>query len=405
MRQDLCSVSVHVGCTLSLEHNRRVADRTARDGHIDAARTELNEIYCDFNGGLREAYSEIFGDAVKEYNAKQKRADRRIEDYYKAIKESPQKHLAYESIVQIGSLEKTPPGQAVACLREYAASWQKRNPQLVLVGAYLHLDEATPHLHMDWIPVCECKRGMRYQNGLNRAMEQVMGVKSKGRTCTAQIQWQEREREALRMICREHGIRTAEIDHTGQVRHKETAQFVKAQLQQAREDIVGYVSEMNKAKAVEAELRTQVEALETRKNELEKAMLLPDDIKAIKPRHPILSKGDVILSEEDFDRLVRTAYTCNGLKNDRDTWMGYQKDSARRVDELQANLREVERDRETLKQAIYEHQRIQRDIETFLRQKLTEKQLGELRQYLKRRERDEEEGRAQERTRDYDYER
>jgi triosephosphate isomerase len=401
MRQDLCSVSVHVGCALSLEHNRRVADRTARDGHIDAARTKFNEIYCDFSGGLREAYDEIFGDVVREYNAKQKRADRRIEDYYKAIKESPQKHLAYESIVQIGSLEKAPPGQAVACLREYAASWQKRNPQLVLVGAYLHLDEATPHLHMDWIPVCECSRGMRYQNGLNRAMEQVMGLKSKGRSQTAQIQWQEREREVLRMICREHGIRTAEIDHTGQARHKETAQFVKAQLQQAREDVVGCVSEMNKARAAEAELRAQVEALETRKNELEKAMLLPDDIKAIKPRHPILSRGDVVLSEEDFDRLVKTAYTCNGLKNDRDTWIGYQKDSAQRVDELQANLRKIERDREVLEQAIYEYQRIQRDTEVFLRQKLTEKQLEELRQYLKRREHDE----AEEHTRDYDYER
>ena len=137
---------------------------------------------------LREAYDQIFGQAIEEYNAKQKRKDRCVTDYLTDIKNSGNNEKQfYEIVVQIGKKEDTgvlgAEGQlsvdaqaAKEILDEYVRSFQERNPNLYLFNAVLHMDEATPHLHLDYIPVAHGYRTkMHTRNSLTKALQE-MGI-------------------------------------------------------------------------------------------------------------------------------------------------------------------------------------------------------------------------------------
>ena len=139
----------------SLRHNNRefIAN------NIVEARVPWNTVYIQ--KPLQEAYEEIFGNAVSEYNAKQKRSDRKIDDYLTKIKNSGNNEKQfYETVVQIGKRDDTgvldengnlSEAAKVArdILDEYARTFQERNPNLILFNAVLHMDEATLHLHLD----------------------------------------------------------------------------------------------------------------------------------------------------------------------------------------------------------------------------------------------------------------
>ena len=143
----------------SLSHNNR--DFIANNVYVE--RMDWNEYYIQ--QPLREAYDQLFSEAVEEYNAKQKRKDRHVKDYLTDIKNSRNKEKQfYEIVVQIGRKEDTgvvddqgnlteSAKEARQILDEYARSFQERNPNLYLFNAVLHMDEATPHLHLDYIPV------------------------------------------------------------------------------------------------------------------------------------------------------------------------------------------------------------------------------------------------------------
>ena len=201
------TISFHNGSNWSRGHNIRDERYTDKQEHIDKALSENNVTVCDVP--VRQAYAEIFGQAVEEYNAKQKRSDRRITDYYDKIKQDKRKHPVYECIVQIGDRSDTGNSAELEkqALIRFAEEWDKRNPNLRLIGAYIHCDEpdGTVHMHCDYIPVAECSRGMRLQNSLDRALQQ-QGFHSENIHQTAQIAWQDSEREALCAICRDLGI-------------------------------------------------------------------------------------------------------------------------------------------------------------------------------------------------------
>lgn len=201
------TISVHNGTAWSRGHNIRDKRYTKNMTNIDDALTPNNVVIVDTP--VRQAYADIFGDAVADYNAGQTRADRKIADYYDKIRDDKRKHPVYECIVQIGDRDDTgvdAEAEKHALIR-YAQDWGRRNPNLRLIGAYVHADEpnGTVHMHLDYIPVATCTRGMRLQNSLDRALQQ-QGYTSSGRHQTAQIEWEHAEREALASICRDMGI-------------------------------------------------------------------------------------------------------------------------------------------------------------------------------------------------------
>lgn len=200
------TLSLHNGSTVKQAHNRREPGALGHASAIDGSRTGDNIVLVDIP--VREAYANIFGNAVQEYNNRA-RADRQIRDYWSTINADSRKHAVYELIVQVGGKVEGAPVAAVDALKRYVAEWGRANPNLHLTGAYIHMDEGTPHLHMDYIPVAECRRGMALQNSLTGALKAQGFVTSSTRD-TAQMQWEQAERTRMRDICRQAGIALVE---------------------------------------------------------------------------------------------------------------------------------------------------------------------------------------------------
>jgi hypothetical protein len=225
----------------SLPHNRREENYTGKN--VD--RNGIHEQW--FRKEIEDLYSEIFSDSIERYNAKQKRADRMIKDsneyldkirnewdeyYKKGIWENGEfvrpfndyddalNHLNYnkgrnprsayyESIVQIGNQENQPDFEtSKAILKEYLDTFQERNPNLRLLECHFHGDEATPHIHLDFVPVATgYKQGLDVQNGFDKALMQQMGLERSGtKLKTPSLQWYEQEQEALAEIALKYGI-------------------------------------------------------------------------------------------------------------------------------------------------------------------------------------------------------
>lgn len=201
------SITFHHGTTFSQEHNRRNPKYADKQKHIDKSRKDDNIIFVDRN--IKEVYKELFAESVIEYNAKQKRSDRKINDYYQKIKNDKRKNVCYECIVQIGDKDNTgySSPKEIQALTKFVNGWKERNPNLKLVGAYMHNDEGTSHLHIDYIPVSyDNTRGMKVQNSLAGALKQQgFGLKTRA-NYTEQMQWENSERQVLETICNNLGI-------------------------------------------------------------------------------------------------------------------------------------------------------------------------------------------------------
>lgn len=189
----------------STNHN----SRQFKAANIDGDRTKFNISYC--NTPIKEVYHELFDEAVTRYNAKQTRNDRRIDDYYEKIRTGKQEKLFYEVIFQVGSKEnmssESEDGQLAAkVLDDFMRSFQERNPYLKVFSAHLHMDEATPHLHMDFIPfTTESKRGLDTRVSLKQALAK-QGFSGGTRGDTEWNQWVKSEKEQLSQVMERHGI-------------------------------------------------------------------------------------------------------------------------------------------------------------------------------------------------------
>ena len=189
----------------SVNHN----SRKFKAENVDGDRTHLNIDYC--NEPIKEIYHELFDEALKRYNEKQTRADRRIENYYEKIRNSKQEKPFHELILQIGDKEnmsaESENGQlARQILDEYYRGFQERNPNLKVFSAHLHMDEATPHLHIDFVPFTTgSKRGLDTRVSLKQALA-AQGFKGGTRGDTEWNQWVSAEKSALAFVMERHGI-------------------------------------------------------------------------------------------------------------------------------------------------------------------------------------------------------
>ena len=165
--------------------------------------------YCNEN--IRDVYHELFDEALAHYNEKQTRSDRRIDDYYEKIRSGKQEKPFHEIILQIGDREtmgaETEEGRLAAkILDEYMQDFQRRNPTLRVFSAHLHMDEATPHLHIDFVPYTTgSKRGLDTRVSLKQALS-ALGFKGGTRRETELNQWVAAEKQQLAAIMLENGI-------------------------------------------------------------------------------------------------------------------------------------------------------------------------------------------------------
>ena len=204
------TISVEVGKG-STNHNSRKFNAK----NTDPERTHLNTDFCYEK--IKTVYHELFDEALTRYNAKQKRSDRVITDYYEHIRSGKQEKPFHEIIIQIGNREDTGADtdigkQAEEALKEYYAGFQQRNPQLRVFSAHLHMDESTPHLHIDFVPyMTGSKRGLDTRVSLKQALA-MQGFKGGTREETEWSQWVLSEKEALAELMERYGF---EWEHKG----------------------------------------------------------------------------------------------------------------------------------------------------------------------------------------------
>lgn len=218
----------------SVNHN----SRKFKAANVDGERTHLNVDYC--NGNIKKVYHKLFDEALKKYNDKQTRSDRKIKNYYDKICNSKQEKPFHEIILQIGNKEdmgaESENGQlAKQVLDEYFRGFQERNPQLRVFSAHLHMDEATPHIHIDFVPFTTgSKRGLETRVSLKQALA-AQGFKGGSRGDTEWSQWVLSEKEQLAAVMERYGIEWEQkgthekhlsvLDYKKQQREKEIEQL------------------------------------------------------------------------------------------------------------------------------------------------------------------------------------
>lgn len=198
------TISIRIGKGSISHNNRKFVAK-----NVDEKRVKDNVVLC--NVDIKKTYDDLFGAALAEYNAKQKRKDRRIENYLDHIENGKQEKPFYELIFQIGNKDDTPCGTrdaevATSILREYYEDFLKRNPHIRVFNAVIHLDEATPHLHVDFVPFATGQsRGLSTRNSLSKALEQ-QGFSAKTNLKTPAKQWTDFEKQQLAEVMLKRGI-------------------------------------------------------------------------------------------------------------------------------------------------------------------------------------------------------
>ena len=295
--------------TLSIAKGKGVLGHNSREftaENIDTERTKFNT--CYIHEDIKKVYHKLFDVALEKYNNKQKRNDRKIPDYYEKIRTSKQEKVFYEIIAQVGNLEDmsctSEYGKlAEQILDEYMKGFIERNPTLYVFSAHLHMDEATPHLHIDFVPYTSGNtRGLETKNTLKGALEKL-GFAGGTRSDTELAQWQNAEKERLAEIMLQYGI---EWDKKGT--HKEHLPVLDFKKEMRTQEVlqleekVEIISETlaTKEKAVsslKAEIskeEQELKSIKTKKTKLKKV----DEIE-VKPA--FLDGGKVVVAKEEFE--------------------------------------------------------------------------------------------------------
>ena len=300
------TISIMVGKG-SVNHN----SRKFHAKNTDPERSYLNVEYCNEN--LQLVYHQLFDEAKQRYNAKQKRADRMIPDYYEKIRSGKQEKLFHEVIVQIGNREdmnaQSENGALAAqVLDEYMREFQKRNPNLRVFSAHLHMDEATPHLHIDFVPFTTgSKRGMDTRVSLKKALA-AQGYTGGSRGDTEWNQWVAVEKDALAVVMERHGIQWEKkgthekhlsvLDFEKRERAKELAalESQKTELQERVDDLQeNYIQQSEQVEQVEKTLQA-----------LRDQQLSVEQVEAVEAK-PVPLTGKVMISKQDYETLTMAA--------------------------------------------------------------------------------------------------
>lgn len=305
----------------SVNHN----SRKFHAKNTDPERSCLNVEYCNEN--VKDVYHELFDEALTRYNEKQTRSDRRIDDYYEKIRSGKQEKPFHEIILQIGDKDnmgaKTENGRLAAkVLDKYMRDFQRRNPTLRVFSAYLHMDEATPHLHIDFVPYTTgSRRGIDTRVSLKQALS-ALGFKGGTRRETELNQWVAYEKEQLAAVMLEHGIEWEKkgthekhlsvLDFEKKERAKEVAELEQS-ISDGKERLSDIQIQHRKAVQETEQIRQKGEAIRQEVSELsetsdllkEQATTLAEDKKKLLSDNVKLEKQQKKL-QQDIEKMVHS---------------------------------------------------------------------------------------------------
>lgn len=341
----------------SIRHNNR--EFSAKN--IDQNRTKDNIILCKEN--IKNAYHKLFDEALTEYNAKQKRKDRCIPDYYEHIRTSKQEKPFYEVIFQIGNKDDTAVGtedgeQAAIILNEFYEKLQANNPHIHIFNAVIHMDEATPHLHIDFIPITtESKRGLSTRNSLSKALEQ-QGFKSEGKFNTAAKLWIDSEKERLAQCMAEHNI-----EHEVKGIHRHNLSVEEFKLQERMKEVAEIEEQISDKSQVLSDINNELDTISKKQLQIKNLDKIPVENTML---------GDKVkISKNDYTLLINTS---------KKYYVGKNKNK-----QLKSKISALQQENETLRQTVSEQKKELSKLKS-IREKLNigqlQKELSEIKSLL-----------------------
>ena len=260
----------------SVNHNTRAFSAK----NVDKERSRDNVEFC--HSDIKEVYHNLFDEALERYNAKQKRSDRKIDDYYEKIRRGKQEKLFYEVIFQIGNKDdmnvQSNEGQlAKDILCEFMEQFQKRNPNLYVFSSHLHMDEQTPHIHIDFVPfIRNSKRGLDTRVSLKGALSE-QGFKGGTRGMTEWNEWIEAEKQELSKVMGRHGVQWKQLgthnkhlsvlDFEKQERQKEVAELEQT-ISGSKEELSDILHRQIEAGRETEQIRKEGEAIRQELNKM-----------------------------------------------------------------------------------------------------------------------------------------
>lgn len=308
--------------------------------NVDPTRTHLNIEYC--YTPIEDVYHQLFDEAQAEYNAKQKRKDRRIENYYEKICKGDQEKSFYEVIFQVGNKDDMAANGenaelAKTILDKFYHSFLERDPHLHVYSAHLHMDEATPHLHIDFIAFTTgSKRGLSTRVSLKQALAD-QGITGEGRSLTERDLWVQKEKEALAAIMLEHGI---EWEQKGE--YKEHLSVLEFKREKRKEEL--------------AELEQSIERVQRQQVSIQ-AM---EQIEA-KPL-PLTSK--VAIEREDYQTLITAAQKFVVQEKQEGKLKKLLKEAKKTIADLKAKIESLVAELSAVKEELAQYKSVRGQLRT-----------------------------------------
>lgn len=166
MEEHTLSITIGSG---DIRHNNRLF----KPSNVDHSRTPDNITLVREN--IQDAYHNLFNESVIKYNENQKRNDRKIKNYFDKIYRSKKEKPFYEFIAQVGNQGDQPDQKkCVEILEDFHKMMQKDYPNMKIFNSVIHVDESTPHLHLDFIPVGEgYKKGLEKRVSMQKALQNL----------------------------------------------------------------------------------------------------------------------------------------------------------------------------------------------------------------------------------------
>ncbi len=305
----------------SVNHNTRAFSAK----NVDKERSQNNVEFC--HSDIKEVYHTLFDEALERYNAKQKRSDRKIDDYYEKIRRGKQEKLFYEVIFQIGNKDnmnvQSNEGQlSKEILCEFMEQFQKRNPNLFVFSSHLHMDEQTPHIHIDFVPfIRNSKRGLDTRVSLKGALAE-QGFKGGTRGMTEWNEWIGAEKQELSKVMGRYGVQWKQLgthnkhlsvlDFEKQERQKEVAGLEQT-ISGSKEELASILHQQISAGRETEQIRKEGEAIRQEVSELsatnhllkEQTVTLAEDKEKLLSENEKLEKQQKKLQQE-IDKMVQS---------------------------------------------------------------------------------------------------
>lgn len=340
----------------NIKHNNRTMrdKEKERNSHIDSERSHENKYLIQKD--LKELYQEEFSEALENYNAKQKRNDRKIDDYFKHIQSSKKTSLQQEMIIQVGDKDdfssKADFEKANEILEEWFAGFEERNPNLKIYNAVIHNDEASPHMHLNFVPVAEgYKRGLEKQVSFDRAIIQQDSTLDKTRPFD---DWREKEVKLLEKLLNERGFERKlvgknEYKDVNEYKEKKDLQREIGQLEKELADKKNELLALNEKvpDEIEVQAKRQMKKVEVPTGEKNIFMFGKEKMKVEKQ-----ATGNVIVPEKEFQQLMTAAKENKRLKNNIKVYL--QTDMAKENRKINEQITMIKSENQTLKRELRE---------------------------------------------------